>query len=348
MNRHIEQFWHREPSWTETSFGRVAYMDAPIDTTLALHRAGEPFFRLKRGLRVYEPYEAQHLDWYLTAIGDTYARTSDPGISHWNNAVEHDRHKDAALEHESFFHVERNGAGVLEVCRAQVAARKPGAITPFAEAGEPERQARIVQTEALRRAGSSDVQRWQSDASHYEAWQSRGRMLAAYVRPGERVFEFGAGNSAVPGALPPGCAYAGSDIAPLQDGIIVLDLNASALPPLIGHDIALFSGVLEYVHDLARLSTFLAQHFRSVVCSYAPRLTSEPDEIARRRYSGWFSDFTMEEFSAVFVAAGFELSRRDEWAGQALFRWDKIERPPSVMRRLVGSVQSILRRRAGR
>jgi hypothetical protein len=326
MNRHIEQFWHRQPLWAETSFGRVAYLDAPIDTTMAMHRAGEPFFRLKQSLRVYEPYEAQHLDCYLESIGDTnYAAMSDPGISHWNNSAEYNRHKDAELEYQSFYSVKMNGSRMLEVAEERVtpAVTKKGPIKPFAEASEQERNARIVQTETMRNSESSDVKRWQDDTSHYESWQERARLLATFVRPGERVFEFGAGNSAVPAALPPGCAYAGSDLAPLKDGIIVLDLNAPTLPPLIGHDVAVCSGVLEYVHDLARLSAFLWRHFQSVVCSYAPRMTSEPEEIAKRRYSGWFSDLTAEEFTAIFTAAGFDLSRRDNWAGQALFRWDR-------------------------
>ena len=116
MNRHIEQFWRQRPAWAETSFGRVAYLEAPIDTTMAMHRAAEPFCRHKRSLRVYEPYEAQHLDWYLESIGDTnYASTSEPGISHWNNNAEHDRHKDAELEFQSFYAVTMSDSRVLEV-----------------------------------------------------------------------------------------------------------------------------------------------------------------------------------------------------------------------------------------
>src|SRR5665811_65556 len=41
MNRHIEQFWHHMPTFEETSFGRVAVLATGIDTTFALHRAGE-------------------------------------------------------------------------------------------------------------------------------------------------------------------------------------------------------------------------------------------------------------------------------------------------------------------
>ncbi len=71
MNRHIEQFWRHIPTLKETSFGKVAILQAPIDTTLALHRAGEPFHRLKSAIRVYEPFEALHLDWYLSEEGTT-------------------------------------------------------------------------------------------------------------------------------------------------------------------------------------------------------------------------------------------------------------------------------------
>lgn len=63
IKRHVEQFWHKQPEWSETSFGPVAHILTGIDTTFALQTAGEPYRRLKHALRVYEPYDAQHLDW---------------------------------------------------------------------------------------------------------------------------------------------------------------------------------------------------------------------------------------------------------------------------------------------
>jgi hypothetical protein len=116
INRHIEQFWHKEPEWTETSFGRVAHITCWIDTTLALHRAGEPFRRNVMSIRVYYPYEAQHLDWYIGNIGDdVYSRTSSPTISHWNNIVERDINSHARLIYERYNAVRRNSQGELEV-----------------------------------------------------------------------------------------------------------------------------------------------------------------------------------------------------------------------------------------
>jgi hypothetical protein len=115
MNRHIEQFWHKRPSWIETSRGRIAYIEAPFDTTFAVHRAGEPFRRYKHGLRVYEPYEALHLDWYHSpGETDAYFETSSSHISHWNNAEEHERYRGVALQHSQFIIVRKGEEGYRE------------------------------------------------------------------------------------------------------------------------------------------------------------------------------------------------------------------------------------------
>ena len=177
MNRHIEQFWHKQPNWTETSFGPVAYVEAPIDTTFALHRAGEPFRRFKRSLRVYEPYEAQHLDWYIDSIvSDVYSKTSHPSISHWNNTVELDIHITAKLEYDHYYTVRRDEAGTLEVYKEQLPTRYSGdvhhgliePIIPFTEATVSQKRDRILHTEALRRTHGTDKERWGNIASHNE------------------------------------------------------------------------------------------------------------------------------------------------------------------------------------
>lgn len=89
MERHVAQFWHRQPEWVEISTGRIAYLRHAIDTTLAVHRAGSSFRRLKSGLRVYHPFEAKHLDWYMSPRdASEYQLSSSPLISHWDNAAE--------------------------------------------------------------------------------------------------------------------------------------------------------------------------------------------------------------------------------------------------------------------
>lgn len=121
MNRHVEQFWGKLPEWITTSAGPVAFQRALIDTTFALHREKSMFHRLKCGLRVYEPYEALHMDWYLKDIGsDPYATTSSPAISHWNNVAERDRRQAAELQHRLCYLVQPDSHGRLVVVQTPV------------------------------------------------------------------------------------------------------------------------------------------------------------------------------------------------------------------------------------
>jgi hypothetical protein len=116
MNRHIEQFWHQRPAWVETAGGRIAVQECFIDTTFALHRAGEPFRRLKPAVRVYEPYEALHLDWYEETrdLDGSYKQTSHPAISHWNNRAGEDQWRNEGLHYDRFHAVRRTPEGGLE------------------------------------------------------------------------------------------------------------------------------------------------------------------------------------------------------------------------------------------
>jgi hypothetical protein len=123
MNRHIERFWQHAPQWTETASGPTAILPARIDTTFALHRAGEDFQRLKHGIRVYHPYEARHLDWYLTAEDprtDPYEHSSSERISHWSNSAQRERHGKVALCHRNLLYVDDGEDGALTTRRLRL------------------------------------------------------------------------------------------------------------------------------------------------------------------------------------------------------------------------------------
>jgi glycosyltransferase involved in cell wall biosynthesis len=118
MNRHIGQFWHRQPEWTQTRFGQCAFIKATIDTTFAMHREGSRFRRLKNGLRVYHPFEARHLDWYPDDAQHAYRQTSSAAISHWNNASQVKLFAHEPLRFDRYNVVETAGDGRLVVrCR---------------------------------------------------------------------------------------------------------------------------------------------------------------------------------------------------------------------------------------
>lgn len=127
MNDHVARIWNRRPTWVDTSHGRLAVQECLIDTTFAVHRAGEPFQRLKPGLGVYEPYEALHLDWYddTRTLDPSYAETSCATVARWNNRERQARDGGEPLYHDVFHAVRRTPSGGLEeyVCHSPSSAR---------------------------------------------------------------------------------------------------------------------------------------------------------------------------------------------------------------------------------
>jgi hypothetical protein len=103
LNRHISAFWSKEPEWAEVNGRRLAFQRAPIDTTLAVYRAGEPFRRLRRGVRLYHPYDARHLDWYPEEHAAAYRTSADGStISNWSNPARERASQDVALKHRQY------------------------------------------------------------------------------------------------------------------------------------------------------------------------------------------------------------------------------------------------------
>jgi hypothetical protein len=118
MNRHIGQFWHRQPQRIRTQFGECAFISATIDTTFAMHRDGSRFQRLKKGLRVYDPFEARHLDWYPDDTQRAYRQSSSAAISHWNNVSQFAEFAREPLRFSQYNVVETAAGGELIVrCR---------------------------------------------------------------------------------------------------------------------------------------------------------------------------------------------------------------------------------------
>ncbi len=128
MNRHIEQFWHRQPERARLGGQELAYLRAPIDTTFAVHRSGQPFRRLKAGLRVYAPFDARHLDWYPhetadrdAASTDIYRRESSAAISHWANQAYVHEFASEQPAYESYVVVSREPSDTVRVETRRIA-----------------------------------------------------------------------------------------------------------------------------------------------------------------------------------------------------------------------------------
>jgi hypothetical protein len=177
---------------------------------------------------------------------------------------------------------------------------------------------------SLRRCkGGSDYRRWSDSRCLSPDWDTRTEQIASLIPPGKTVLEFGAGRMTLKNHLPEGCKYTPSDLVDRGDGTIVCDLNAGELPEFPLHDVAVFSGVLEYINDVEQLIAKLKMKVDMIVASYAVR-----DQIADkllRRSCGWVNDYTDVQFKNIFVRLGFRCDHVESWNDQKIYRFVREE-----------------------
>ena len=173
--------------------------------------------------------------------------------------------------------------------------------------------ARMVKTASMRWFGGSDLKRWSDGNSLDEGWDERTKLIASLIRPGSRVLEFGAGRCALESVLPEHCTYMSSDLVRRRPDTIVLDLNSSLWPPLPDHDVAVFSGVMEYVHDIESVAQRLSVMSERVITSYTPVRAAFSGERLTRLADGWVNDLSESQFEDLFATAGYRLEKTLEW-----------------------------------
>lgn len=172
----------------------------------------------------------------------------------------------------------------------------------------------------------SDYRRWSDSHSLSSNWDSRTLLISKFIPEDSTVLEFGAGNMYLRDQLPPNCTYIPSDLVPRHKHTFVCDLNKKNLPSLPRHDVAIFSGVLEYVNDVPRLINILARSNALIIASYAITDNAPND----RRRHGWVNDYSHDSFVAIFVEAGYYLSDIKTWKTQEIYQFKKKEPKPHI------------------
>jgi pyruvyltransferase len=145
----------------------------------------------------------------------------------------------------------------------------------------------------------------------------RNQMIADMIHESESVFEFGAGRMELKDLLPKSCRYIPSDI--INRGCMQIDLNAD-IPELWDYDVAILSGVLEFLDNVPRVIGML-KGFPAIIFSYACR---QEETIEWRRYNNWQNDYTEDDILLLFAAQGFSPLVRKMWNGQVIFRMEKL------------------------
>jgi len=170
-------------------------------------------------------------------------------------------------------------------------------------------------TVGRRVAGRSDVRRWSDTASLETEWDRRTIAMASLVPEDVTVLEFGAGRLVLSRHLPRSCRYIPSDICDRGAGTFVCDLNERPLPVFPPHDVAVFSGVLEYVNDVPGVIDHLRGSARAIVVSYVAAPARNLLVRLKRRRAGWVNDYAGAELVALFHGYGFSLVREVPFQG---------------------------------
>lgn len=185
-----------------------------------------------------------------------------------------------------------------------------------------------VKTSLRKILGKSDYQRWGTDKDLSPDWDSRTKKIASLVEPGASVIEFGAGRLVLKTFLPDKCSYTPSDLVDRGNGTIVCDLNSEILPQFEHYDVAVFSGVLEYINDVPRLMSHLSNFVSTIIASYA--VTDKNPKIDKRRALGWVNDYTDAQIIDIFEKTGFQCDYNEEWQSpviksQVIYKFTKKE-----------------------
>ena len=163
----------------------------------------------------------------------------------------------------------------------------------------------------------SDLKKWGDLNNHSSKWSGRSELMSQFIIDGESVFEFGAGRCHLRSMLPKNCTYISSDIVKREHDTFICDINQRPLPEFPKSDVAFFSGVLEYVHDLNTFFPFIKNSFKKVITSYADIETSK-GKLSRTSH-GWFNHLTHQQFIDIFENNGFTLIDNVRWERHGIY-----------------------------
>ncbi|RYF42527.1 MAG: hypothetical protein EOO38_19630 [Cytophagaceae bacterium] len=174
----------------------------------------------------------------------------------------------------------------------------------YVESYRPQRQA-------------TDLARWQNPENLRSDWDERTKLIGAYIPDASAVVEFGAARLVLPLYIGKSCTYQPVDLVKRSEDTLVFDLNGQLEDLPHFYDYAVFSGVLEYVHDLPRLMRWLPSVARNVVFSYGVTdFLSDP--ISRRR-NGWVNNMSHTDVLTLLSQYALTCVSTQRWKEQKIY-----------------------------
>lgn len=162
--------------------------------------------------------------------------------------------------------------------------------------------------------------RWTDLGTRSLQWQSRNEAIAALIQDHAIVLDMGCGTMGLKTFLPEGCTYIPADIVRRSEDCHVIDLNNGIYPPatIDRVDCVVFSGVLEYLHDVTKALKWAASVSNRVIATYAV-LETNPGVERRIQKSGFFNHYPADDIKKIFTDLGFAITDEQPWRKQMIF-----------------------------
>ncbi len=140
----------------------------------------------------------------------------------------------------------------------------------------------------------TNLRRWEKNTREVPSWDSRNRVIAALVPPGITVLDVGAGAQTMRQHLKQIALYTPCDLFPTTPDTLICDFNRGILPRVPSvHDLAICSGILEYVNDPDAFFKFVTANSKGLILSYNVLLPGESR--IERLGKDWVNNFSLED-----------------------------------------------------
>lgn len=164
---------------------------------------------------------------------------------------------------------------------------------------------------------SPDYTRWVGVSRESPRWDERNALIASLIPRGASVLDLGAGARTLAGHLSDSSRYQAVDLVP-GPGVVVCNFDTDELPRFEDRfDIAVVSGVLEYLADVEGFVSSLGSVADAAVLTYAVRTTG--DTHALRAARGWVNHLRRHEMMALLEATDCPWTVLGEWRWQVIF-----------------------------
>lgn len=161
--------------------------------------------------------------------------------------------------------------------------------------------------------------RWSSVADAVPVWDERNQRIAEHIEEGASVLDLGCGAQTLAIHLRSPARYLPGDLIPSASNVVPIDLNRNMWPKAGREfDVAVMSGVLEYLDDPARALERVHDFAPKLVTSYQDYRNGERTKRTRRAL-GWVNHLTRAEIVGAFLRTGWEIETEVPWRDSQIY-----------------------------